>query len=225
MNADENAARRSHLARLQEQASASDPEALWSLACAYEDGYLDADGTVLLRRNRRKAIQLYRRAAELGETSAMLNLAALLSRSPCTPADLAEALRWEKRAARRGDPTAAFNVGISYKNLGDYGAAVKWFRKAEACGDDAAWLELAKAELFAAGTRRNVKRATARLEQVAASERVSRGEAEEARILLGYLYQDGWLVRRSLPEGLRHLRRAARRGSEIAARFADCLRQ
>ena len=44
--------------------------------------------------------------------------------------DRARALRLWKRAAALGDPTATCNVGIYYRQRGEVGLALRWFRKA-----------------------------------------------------------------------------------------------
>lgn len=95
---------------------------------------------------------------------------------------------------------------------------MQWFRKVLAAGDRSALLPLALAELYGAGTRRNVSAAMNKLEVVArGGSWVAPIEREEAMLLMTQCLRDGWLVIRDYTAALRWLRRAARVGSAAAA--------
>jgi len=51
---------------------------------------------------------------------------------------------WYKRAYRRGEPCAAHNIGVMWRNEKKYRRALQWFKKAVRLGDDEANLEIAK---------------------------------------------------------------------------------
>ena len=212
---------RRNLERVRSKAAASDPEALWEMGAAYENGLYDADGHEILKSDLAQAVQFYRRAAALGQQSAMLNLANLLYMGRGVARDRVAALRLEKRAAARGNATGAFNAAVTYKGLGRYRLAVKWFRKAASMGDHSALLELAKAELAGQGTRRSVAGAVKRLAFVARSRRVSQTEQHEACLTMARLYLDGWLVPRSRRKARQWLDVAARSGSASAIVWRD----
>jgi uncharacterized protein len=207
---------KAELDELKKASAAGDPEAIWSLAQCHEDGVVDARGRQLVRRDPRKAVELYRKGAALGHAESMNGLAVLLSSGAGVRKDLREALRWETRGARAGDAVAAENAGISCKQLGNHRAAVRWFRRAIAMGNESGLLELAKAQLWAQGTRRNVAQALVNLQQVTTSKWVSEWEREEARLLLAYVHLDGWLVPRSYRDAVRWFREAKRHGSVVA---------
>lgn len=210
---------REYLDRLMALARDGSAQAIGTLAMMYDDGYRDASGRVLVPRRPSQAARLYRRAAELGDTAAMVNWATVLSRS----GRRAEAMEFELRAARAGSATAAYNLGVSHKARATHKEAVRWFRVAVSLGDQSALLEVAKAELLAVGTKRNVSRALRALAVVARSKVVSLAENEAACILLAQAYLDGWLIRRSTKRAVRWLRVVAARSEceQAAAMLRD----
>jgi TPR repeat protein len=58
-----------------------------------------------------------------------------------------KAFHWYRKAARRGDAAAASNIGILYKEVGSFGRARWWPKKAVAMGAGDSLLELAQIEL------------------------------------------------------------------------------
>lgn len=209
---------REYLEDLQQRAADGDAEALWSLAQAYDDD----EFTQLYRKNpkpdRRKAVKLYRLAAQKGYPAAMVSLAICLYSGHGAKKDPQEAFRWEKRAAQQGDITAINNVAIAYRDFGKHRLAVQWFRRALALGVRGAELELAKAELLGRGTRRDIESGLRRLRNVgwASTPYISVAEKEEAAITGARIYLDGWLVPRDLDTAMRWLRKAAETDNEEA---------
>ena len=80
---------------------------------------------------------------------------------------LAKAEKLYRRAFRLGSDTAAENLAATYQNLGRYRDAVRWYRRAEAAGSPTASLEIARAELYGTGTRRDAHSAFVRLQRLA----------------------------------------------------------
>lgn len=218
---------REYGACLRRAAELGDAEATTALACHYRDGLRDRRGREVLRRHRGRCMDLLRRAVALGDTYAMTCLADELTH-PSWLATLspvgrrrshAEGLRWYRAAAARGDSAAAFNLAMTYLNAGRHRLAVKWFRRVAgpACQPEAL-LELARAELFGLGIRRNVPAALRKLRGAAGERRgrLSPFDIETSMVLLGTLYREGWLVRRDYGAACQWLRRAGRLGSEAA---------
>jgi TPR repeat protein len=201
---------------LERAASVGSVESMFDLACYLEDGFVNKRGRQLLKQDRRKAVRLYCRAVAGDHTQAMINLAACLSAGRGAPVDDIAALKLEKRAARLGNMSALMNIGISYRNAGKTSTAVRWFHKAARHGDDSALLEIAKAELYGVGTRRDVTKALERLARVARSNVVSVYDNEQSCLLIARCYLDGWLVRRSYKKAIPWLRIAVATGSSEA---------
>lgn len=157
---------------------------------------------------RTRAVQAWEdEIAALGDTSCMINLAVHLTSGRGVGRDLEAALRWERRAVLLGEPTAAMNAALTYKAMGKHRQAFAWLLRAQEMGNDVD-LELAKARLFGAGTRRDPDAAVAGLKRVTRSTGVAEIERIEARLLLAWLYWDGTFVARSYEEHRRWLARA-----------------
>lgn len=203
---------RDDVAALEQAAAAQDADALVILAVLYEDGDArDAKGKLLARRDVARARRYYARAAELGSPAAITVIADGLTKKGHGAKALAEAELLYRRAFRLGYNTAAENLAATYMNLGRYNDAVRWYRRAEAAGSPTASLELARAELYGMGTRRDARRAFARLERLA-RQRLGWNNwlRVEAMQLMADALMNGWLVRRDFARGEALLRRAAK---------------
>jgi TPR repeat protein len=197
---------------LRRAAALGDVESMTKFAMYLRDGLQDRNGKTVLARDGKTSARWYRKAAELGDPSAMNAYATLLPQRRS-----AEAIGWYLRAIRSGDLVAGFNLAVTYQNLARHKEAVAWFRKVAAAGEIDALLPLAKAELQGLGTRRNVSAALEKLRRVAeATGVVTQFDQEEAMRTLAQAYYDGWLVRRDWAKSVRWLRRAADLGSSAA---------
>ncbi len=109
---------------LYERASQGDAEAQYELGNKYY--YEEDEGE--------EAVEWYRKAAEQGNTDAMLCLGLCYAQGKGVPQDLAEAVRLYRKAAEYGNATAQFCFGNCYLYgtgvPNDYEEAVSWFRKA-----------------------------------------------------------------------------------------------
>jgi serine/threonine-protein kinase len=99
-------------------------------------------------KQRTRAIELFRKAANLGDARAMLELGeTFMTDSDSAPADYPQALMWFRKAAAAGNSSGMVELGGMYL-LGagvdeDFETAAAWFRKAAAAGDSAAMYNLA----------------------------------------------------------------------------------
>ena len=198
--------------RLRVAASVDERAALVTLAVLYDEGTArDRSGHFLVRRDRRRARTYWKRAARLGDPAAITVLADDLTRSAHRPKALAQAERLYRRAFRLGYATAAENLAVTYRNLGRHRDAVRWYRRAEAAGSETAAVEVARAELYGLGTRRNARAAFARLEPLA-RKRLGWNNwlRVEAMQLMADALSNGWLVPRDPARADAWLRRAAK---------------
>ena len=197
---------------LRKAALADDRDALTTLAVLHDDGTArDRSGKLLVRRDRRRARTYLERAAQLGDPAAITLMADNLTPRGHSVRALAQAEKLYRRAFRLGYETAAENLAATYQNLGRYRDAVLWYRRAEAAGSPTAPLEIARAELYGTGTRRNVSAAFVRLERLA---RQGLGWNNwlrvEAMQLMADALMKGWLVRRDFARGEALLRQAGK---------------
>jgi TPR repeat protein len=211
---------REHVRTLRKLARDGDVDALVTLGDFCLEGLRHPDGTVLVRRNAREGRRHLERATELGDPSGMSSLAGYLSRRGASASEITRAEALYRRAFRMGYETAAFNLATTYKQLGRYRDAVRWYRRAHEAGDPSALLQLARAELYGVGTKRDPKAAIAKLRRVAAAQTKwwppATGENVQAMIEIARVLLDGWLVPRNFDEAQRWLRRAAKWNSATA---------
>jgi len=203
---------REDVGALHRAAATEDRDALVTLAILYDDGgSRDAEGRLLVKRNRRRSRELYERAAQLGDASAITALADDLTPIGHSARALVQAEKLYRRAFRLGSDTAAENLASTYLNLGRHRDAVRWYRRAEALGSETASFELARAELYGLGTRRDPASALTRLERLA-RQRLGWNNwlRIDAMTLMADALMNGWLVRRDFSRGEAWLRRAAK---------------
>jgi uncharacterized protein len=202
---------REEIDAVRKAATRGDRGALARLAVVYEEGVHGTDDNVLVRRNRRLAYRYWTRAAELGDPGAITVMADRLTPRGHSMRALAQAEKLYRRAFHLGAYTAADNLAATYQNLGRYRDAVRWFRRAAAAGSPTASLEIARAELYGTGTRRNERAAFAKLERLA-RQRLGWNNwlRIEAMQLMADALMNGWLVRRDYARGEAWLRRAAK---------------
>jgi TPR repeat protein len=138
--------------------------------------YLHGDG---LPRNRSKAVELFRAAAEQGSSRAMLQLAIIYhaghavnnkdDASAPIEQDLAQAAYWFEKCAHQGNAYAQYSIGYAY-NYGfgvriDCEKAAYWYLKAAQTGFTAAQRELGTMLLNGVGIKEDRKAARYWLER------------------------------------------------------------
>jgi len=190
------------------RAKRGDPEAEWEVADRYGDGCKNRDGKTLVRRSRRKAAQWFRRAAEHGLSAAQNTLGVVLSNGDGVRKDVDEALSWLRKAFRAGDTCAAQNIAITYREIGDLRAAVKWFRKSADAVDGDALIQLGIHYYWGKGVRKNSKAAIRCFRMASKAKNISEGGRDDAFFLLGVAYSEGEGVRTSIPSARRLFKRA-----------------
>lgn len=196
-----------------------DADALVTLGELYREGLPGTKGTVLVRRDQSAAQRCLERATALGDPAGMSALASLLTdRQSASALKRAEALY--RRAYRKGDSTAAYNLATLHLRLGRHGLAVEWYRRAHRAGDPSAIFQLGLAELYGIGSQRDAAAGIAKLEAMANSSTKywprSTGDNVQAMLVLADTFMNGWLVPRDYDMAIEWLQRAASWDSPIA---------
>ena len=128
---------------IRRNAEADVPEAITHLAGCYEDGDYG------LVKSAKKAAKIFKRAVELGDTQAMLNLGCLYMNGEFK-LDKKKALQLWRMAADRGQAAAQKNLGLAYWTgrgcSPDLDEARRWLTLAAAQGCDEAKSALAQLE-------------------------------------------------------------------------------
>jgi len=203
---------------LRARAKWGDPEAEWEVAEGYGDGVYDSNGKVLVRRSARRAAQWLRRAAEHGCTSAQNNLGVQLGNRDSVNKNVREALLWLKKASRAGHSCAASNIAITYRENGKLNAAVRWFRKSVASGDDDDLVQLGIHYFWGKGVRKNPTAAVRCFRRATKGKNLCEASREDAFFFLGIAYFEGKGVRTSIPNAKRLFQRANIDNDHPAAR-------
>jgi hypothetical protein len=128
----------------------------------------------------RSALKLFLEAAKRGDKGAQLNVGYFYDRGLGVKRNRDEAFYWYKRAYRRGDASAATNIGTIWRDEGDERRALAWFERAVRLGDKSGNLEIARIYLRKGDT----SRAARFLNRVCQSDHVTESEMEQAKRLL-----------------------------------------
>jgi uncharacterized protein len=200
------------------KAKRGDAEAELRVAEHYDYGCKDRRGAILARVSNRKAAEWYRRAAEHGCGSAQNNLGVILGGNYGVKKSVREALLWLKRAFRGGDTCCApNNIAITYRENGNLGQAVRWFRKAAALGNDDVLVQLGIHSYWGKGVRADHAAAVRFFRKAIKGKNISESDRDDAFFYLGIAYLKGNGVRRSLPMARKHFERANKDDDHLAA--------
>jgi len=85
-----------------------------------------------------KAVEIVKKAADLGHVKAQYRYARALEKGKGADKDIDQAKNWYEKAAIQGDQNSQFSLGNIYRKDGDYKPALKWLQKAANAGSAAA---------------------------------------------------------------------------------------
>ena len=131
------------------------------------------------------AFSLYKKSADLGNVASMNTLGMMYGGGYLQPVDNFKSLEWHMKAFEKdGSCISCFNIGITYRHLGEIAKSKEWFLKALEKGDDDAALELAKLYMV---SEKEVETVRHYLNQAINSDSVCESTVEEATALLAAL--------------------------------------
>jgi TPR repeat protein len=136
--------------------------------------------------NKKKAFELFGKAAQQGDPSAQHNLGYFYDEGFGVEKNTQQALYWYKKAAKNGEICSCSNIAEIYRLAGNIQKAKIWLLKAVAQGDGDAALEMAKLYINIKGMD-NLTKAFEYLNMVTRSNRVTEASIEEAHLLLEQL--------------------------------------
>jgi TPR repeat protein len=179
-------------------AESGDAEAQWELGYYCEQGAVTRSGKTLSPKDRSAAMSWYLRAAEQDHAAAKVSLSNLLSEGD-NP-DFQTAISWAKSAVAQGDASAAYNLGIIYRDLGKPKAAFRYYQLAATMGDAEAHLQVGLCFLLGHGTAIDHAAAQVSFQKVlqVPAESVSQRSREDALYWLALLNLMGLGQRRSV---------------------------
>jgi len=130
------------------------------------------------------AFRLYSELASRGTSAGMLNLGYFYDRGIGVRKNRAMALKWYRRAYRRGSSAAASNIATIYRDDGRHGLEAQWYARAVRLKDGDAAVELAKLVLAGKGVRESRAHASRLLKRASASQFITESGRDEARAML-----------------------------------------
>lgn len=148
-----------------------------------EDVFIKADDAYNSG-NMELAFQLFSRAAENGDSSAMSRLAMMYGDGDGIEYNFDKSVYWDLQAIEAGCMSSMSNLAITYRNHGDAREAKKWFEKACESGDVDAALDLAKLLVV---SDKELDHVRVLLEQVVNSKEACPASVEEAQKMLDTL--------------------------------------
>jgi uncharacterized protein len=199
------------------RARKGDREAEWEVGDRYADGCKDKRGKVIVRRSAAKAAQWFRRAAERCSAPAQNNLGILLRNGNGVRKNVKGALLWLRKAFRAGDPCAAHNIAITYRENGDVRTAFTWFRRAARAGDGDALIQLGIHYYWGKGVRSNPRAAVRCFRAAIKAKNISGMGRDDGFFFLGIAYYEGRGVKPSMSNAKKFLNQANIDGDHVAA--------
>ena len=140
------------------------PEAITYLGDCYGDG--DRDFGIV--KSAKKAAKIYRRAVELGNATAALNLGHLYSHGRGVKQDKKKSLQLYRMAAARGTAAAQYNAALLLRSTGHFEEAFAFCKLAADQGLTSAENNLGMHYLNGVGVTRNLDEARRVFERAAA---------------------------------------------------------
>ena len=137
----------SKLAMIRARVIKKDPVAIYFIGEKYRDGMMG------LRKDLRKALELFTQAAELGSNDALCHLGVAYQCGKGVQEDKAKAVHFWSKAAMQGHVESRHNLGMSEGKKGSYDRAAKHFLISAKMGDEDS-LEMFKKYYMAGGATR-----------------------------------------------------------------------
>ncbi|HEY6642976.1 hypothetical protein [Povalibacter sp.] len=133
---------------------------------------------------RTAAFRLYSQLAIRGSGAGELNLGYCYDCGIGVRKNRALALKWYRRAYRRGSGAAASNIATIYRDEGKHRLEAQWYVRAVRLKDGDAAVELAKLVLAGRGIRQSRSHASRLLKRATGSRFITENGRDEARTML-----------------------------------------
>jgi TPR repeat protein len=137
------------------------------------------------KRRLKEAFRLFLSAAEDGDRASQLNIGYFYDCGIGIKKNTNAALRWYKKAHKRGDSSATHNIGTIYRDRGETKRGLQWFERALARGNDGSALDIGKVYLMEG----NLQLAAKYLERARNSQSESEDTVEQAAELLRQVHK------------------------------------
>lgn len=181
------------------------------VALYYESG-IYVGGVEIVAPDAAMAYRWTKKAYESGSVDAMERYANYLSDGVHCRQDKALAMKLYKKAMKAGSSSAAHNLGTEYRDQHNFEKALSLYKK----GDSD--LSVGLCYYYGVGVEQNRKRAFRVFRKMLKSTSIQSGyEVNEANYMMGRIYLEGEVVKRSLSKARHHLLLANEDGDHYSA--------
>lgn len=198
------------VAELEARADQGDAPSMWRLGNWERNGWLG-------EKHPDKAVEWYRKAADLGDRSALNDLGDCYEKGIGTETNIEEAVACWMKAAEKRHGWAACKVAIRYQKDKKQKEAFEWFRKSADIGSDYGCCKLGECYEKGWGTETNAALSAKWFLQGA------RRNHSWGMEKTGDFYRDGYGVEKDLVKAREWYEKAARRGNKNAQKKLDAL--
>ncbi len=197
--------------RLQLAAENGNSEAQLEIAHYYETG-ISIRGKVLVHEDLKLACEWIKKAYENGNAGAGELYAYYLSNGIHCAKNTALAMKLHKDAAKKGSASAAYNLGIEFRDQHNYAKAFSYYKRADT------EIAVGFCHYYGIGTPQNKLKAFRFFKRLLKKEVIlSDYEANEVNYMMGIMYLEGEVVKRSLPKARHYLMLANEDGNHPSA--------
>lgn len=154
--------------------------------------------------NTTEAFKWTKIAYENGNKSAIVRYADYLSTGENCNKNLELVIQLYEKGIEFGFSEAAFNLGIEYRNRQDFESAFKYYQTANELSAGSYKFDIAKCYYYGIGIEKDKNKALEILKNINFPES-NQYEVDEANYMLGLLYLDGEIVKKSLKNARRYL--------------------
>ncbi|KAH3764274.1 sel1 repeat family protein [Pelomyxa schiedti] len=184
----------------------------WCVSSVTSLGLCYDAGVGGVEKDNRKAVELYQRAADAGDTTAMYNLAVCYDNGDGVEKDTQKAVTLYQRAADAGNTSAMCNLGVGYEN--GYGKDIKktvtLYKRAADAGHATAMYNLAVCYEHGIGVDTDIGMA------VTLWQRAADAGDSDAMFCLGVCYENGDALRKDIHKAVILYQKAADAGNAKA---------
>jgi len=193
--------------RVEALAQNGDGNGAFTLARIYDNGIITPKDQV-------KAVEWYRKGADLGNANAMVNLGVMYGDGTGVAKDQVKAVEWYLKGADLGNANAMFYLGLMYANgtgvAKDEAKAVEWFRKAAELGNTNAMVNIGVMYEYGKGVAKDEAKAVEWYRKGA-----DLGNANAMKNL-GVMYENGTGVAKDQAKAVEWYRKGAELGNAQA---------
>lgn len=178
-------------------------DAQYEVASYFENG-LVLDGIEIVKLDEKQAFYWMKIAYENGNIKALVRYADYLSEGVLCEKNIDLAIKIYKKGIELGSSEASFNLGIEYRNKQDFDKAFKFYNKSQTQNKSYYELTLAMCYYYGIGTKKDKLNALKHFENIKIPDNTS-NEVDEANYMIGKIYLDGVVVKKSIEKARYYL--------------------